>query len=299
MKIAVLLYGHLRDFEQCADSLNKNLLSRYDCDVFMHTWDERDHKSQTWHGENRFDVSKVDDAVVEQIKQYYNPRDLIVEHQNKYANERTIQSPYSEDFKMSTAVPYYMFYTMNKANQLRLDYEKNNGVEYDMVLVTRPDVRLKTPFEFEKYLFQIRVLGLDMDSCRFFCTFESQWHNEWAQTILNTPNDMLFFAKPDVVDKYIKANIRLTEKEIEEYMINAVSIYTANEIRNGIMPIPVRYMMDRDWEYSALRTINKAPQRGIRPWMKVVFGVIAVLLYPIFRLQKKYRIINYYDYKNL
>lgn len=296
MKISVLLYGHLRDFENCADSLRENLLSRYDCDVFMHTWDERDHKSLTWHGDNRFTISTVDDKVVDSVRSLYNPKGIIVEHQEKYAQEKIIQSPFNEDFKMSSAVPYYMFYTMNKANQLRLDYEKKNGVEYDFVLVTRPDIRLKTPFEFEKYLNQINILGLELNTCRFFCAFESQWHNEWAQTILNTPNDMLFFATPKVVNKYIYVNTQLTEEEIKKYMINAVSIYTANEIRHGINPIPIRYMMDRDWDYSALRISNDSQNRAIKPWKKAIFGCIAILLYPIFRLQKKYRIINYYEY---
>ena len=257
MKIAVLLFGHLRDFENCAPSLKSNLIDRYDCDVFMHTWDETDHKSKTWHGDNRFDIKKVDETVIEQVKAYYNPKGLIVEHQEKYKKERIIQSPYSEDFKMSSAVPYYMFYTMNKVNQLRLDYEKKNGISYDYVIVTRPDVRLKKPFEIERYVKQIEVLGFDMNSCRFFGASEPQWFNELGCTITNSANDIFFFAKPNVVDKYIKANVGLTEEEIEKYLINGVSVYTAKEIRNGIMPIPLIYLMDRDWDFSAVRIHNK------------------------------------------
>ncbi len=296
MKIAVLLFGHLRDFEKCADSLNKNLLSQYDCDVFIHTWDETDHKSKTWHGDNRFEIKKVDEAVIEQVKNYYNPKALTIEHQEKYEKERIIQSPYSENFKLSSAVPYYMFYTMNKANQLRWEYEKKNGIYYDYIIVTRPDVRLKKPFEIEKYIKQLEVLGFDMNSCRFFGASEHQWFNELGYTVTNSANDIFFFAKPEVVDKYIKVNVELTEGEIEKYMINAVSVYTAKEIRSGIMPIPLIYMMDSDWDFSAVR-IHQKPKAQIKPWKKVIFGILAVLFYPIFRLQKKYRIINYYEYK--
>ena len=297
MKIAVLLYGHLRDFETCADSLKQNLLSRYDCDVFMHTWDERDHNSKCWH-EQRFDAAHVGEETIDIIISKYNPKGIIVEHQEKYAQEKIIQSPYNKDLKMSSAIPYYMFYTMNQANQLRLDYENKNGITYDFVIVTRPDVQLKTPFEIEKFLNQIDVLGFDKDSCRFFCPYEPQWLNEWAQTLINTPNDIFFFATPTVVNKYIEANANLTEEQIEKYMVNAVSVYTANEIRHGVMPIPIRYMMDSDWDSSVLRSLrDDSKKREIKPWKKAIFGFIAILLYPIFRLQKKYQIINYYEYK--
>ena len=38
LKIAVQLFGHFRTFEKCAQALKENLLDRYDCDVFIHTW---------------------------------------------------------------------------------------------------------------------------------------------------------------------------------------------------------------------------------------------------------------------
>lgn len=295
MKIAVLLYGHLRDFEVCADSLNENLLSRYDCDVFMHTWDERDHNSKCWH-EQRFDAAYVGEDTINIIKSKYNPKGLLVEHQEKYKDEKIIQSLSSEDFKMSTAIPHFIFYGMNKANQMRIEYEKNNGVKYDYVIVTRPDVRLKTPFVMEKYLSTIEVLGFDMNACRFYGAFNSNFFNELGHTITNQANDLFFFAKPNVIDKYIEVNKVLASEEIEKYAINFVSIYTAKEIHNGIMPIPLVYMMDEDWDFSGVR-VEATPKREIKTWKKALFGFVAVLLYPIFRLQKKYQIINYYEFK--
>ena len=229
MKIAVLLYGHLRDFENCADSLKENLLSRHDCDVFMHTWDERDHNSKCWH-EQRFDAAHVGQETIDIIKSKYNPKGIIVEHQEKYAQEKIIQSPFNKDLKMSSAIPYYMFHTMNQANQLRLDYEKENGITYDFIIVTRPDVQLKTPFEIEKFISQIDVLGLDKDLCRFFCPYEPQWLNEWAQTLINTPNDIFFFATPTVINKYIEANATSKEKAMELIKnLNSENSYLYNE----------------------------------------------------------------------
>lgn len=295
MKIAVLLFGHLRDFEQCADSLNENLLSRYDSDVFMHTWDEMDHTSKSWHESNRVSINKVDKSLIRKIETKYHPKGLEIEHQEKYSKERIIQSPYFEHFQLSSAIPYFIFYSLNKANRMRLEYEKKNGISYDYVFVTRPDIRLKTPFELEKYLWQIEVLGFNMDSCRFFATYDSKYFS-LGYTVTNSSNDLFFFAKPKVIDKYIEVNRYLTDDEIEKYMINGVSIYTAKEIHCGLMPIPLTYMMDADWDYSGVR--KSQPHKQRKRWKKVVYGIGSGLLSPIAWLFKRYRLFNYYEYKS-
>lgn len=278
MKIAVLLFGHLRDFENCADALNENLLMHYDADVFMHTWDELDHNSKGWH-EQRVEASRVNEEIV---VEKYHPKGLVIEHQEKYSKERVLQSPYFENFRLSSAIPYFIFYSLNKANQLRLAYEKKNGITYDYIFVTRPDVRLKTPFYLEKYLWQIDVLGFDMDACRFFGTYEPKYFS-LGYTITNQSNDLFFFAKPNVVNKYIDVNVHLTEEEIEKYMINGVSIYTAKEIRSGIMPIPLTYMMDADWDYSGVR-VNNVKTSGNNNIFK---RALKSLLRPIYRIAKR------------
>lgn len=294
MKIALLLFGHLRDFEQCADSLNENLLSRYDSDVFIHTWDELDHKSKTWH-EQRCEASKVDDKVVEIIKSKYNPRGLQIEHQEKWPDEKMISLSAIPGLKLSTAIPHFMFYSLSKANQLRKEYESKMGITYDFVFVTRPDVRLKNIFELEKYLTQIEVLGFDLNASRFFGPYESKYFS-YGYTIINTSNDLFFFAKPGVIDRYIGVNEVLTDEDVEKYGVTAVSIYTAKEIRCGIMPIPVAYMMDRDWDYGGVRPSQLQP-RQTKGWKKHILKIFALVLYPIFKLQKKYRLLNYFEYK--
>jgi hypothetical protein len=39
MKVAVILTGHSRDYNKSFDSFNKNVLEKYDCDVYFNTWD--------------------------------------------------------------------------------------------------------------------------------------------------------------------------------------------------------------------------------------------------------------------
>ena len=49
MKIAIQLFGHLRTYKKCLPALKKHLLNKYDCDIFMHTWDTYNHNTKTWH----------------------------------------------------------------------------------------------------------------------------------------------------------------------------------------------------------------------------------------------------------
>lgn len=52
--------------------------------------------------------------------------------------------PITKNFALETNLinPWKMWYGWNKVNQLRIDYEKNNNVNYDLVIKTRPDVAL-------------------------------------------------------------------------------------------------------------------------------------------------------------
>ncbi len=48
-KIAVLLAGNLRTFEETAPFLKKYLLDLYDSDVFIYTPNQIEHNEQAWH----------------------------------------------------------------------------------------------------------------------------------------------------------------------------------------------------------------------------------------------------------
>lgn len=294
LKIAVLLHGHLRNFEECADYLNNNLLSHYDCDVFIHTWDALDHNSETWH-EQRIEASVVDKKLEEIITTKYHPKGLIIEHQEKYPFEKSITGlRYVPELRFSSAIPYFMFYSTEKANKLRLEYEKQEGISYDYIVVTRPDVRLKRYFNIGYYLNEANIIGLDKDVCRFFGSFEDL---SIGGITLCRSNDLFFFAKPNVIDKYIEINKVLTDEEIKKYGLTMVSMYTAKEIHAGILPIPLTYSMPKDWDYGETHSVESRTNRPYSRLKKTIYKIGSTLLYPIFLLQKKYRYLNYYEYK--
>lgn len=289
MKIAVLLFGHLRDFEKCAGSLKENLLERYDCDLFMHTWDETEPSTVSWH-KDRTEKRKVDDQLISVIKHLYPLKGLLIEHQEKYKEEKLIVSEYRKDKTVSNAGMHYMFDTMFKANELRLSYEKDNNISYDMIVVTRPDVKLKRPLIIEEVLNQAVILGLDLYKCRFYASLPIS-SSYGASLYINEPNDLLFFAKPAVIDQYIMANKNISEDFISKHFINIVSVYTSMEIESGINPVPISYSMGIDWSFSRTRVVNK----GLPHFKGIIAKFLVWFFRPVFYLNRKYEWLNYYN----
>ena len=128
MKIAVQFFGHLRTYEKCADSVRKHLLSLYDCDVFMHTWSETEHKTKTWH--NHTAKSLVVDAErIEKLKALYNLKDIIVEKQEPAEDDTLIPCQHNQGkSQISKAGIGFMLYSKHKVNELRKKYQKEHNV---------------------------------------------------------------------------------------------------------------------------------------------------------------------------
>lgn len=244
MKIAVLLFGHLRTFEQCWQGLRDNLLSRYDCDVFIHTWDKTDHNTKSWH--KRVVAPKnVDSKIIERLRVCYDPKDMLVEHQEAVQEEEYtfLIKPYTT---VSSAGMHFMFESMGKANRMRKAYEERMAVSYDLIVVTRPDILLMHPLDLEETLYQAQICGYDVERVRFFASASSSTKHP-TRLIVNKGNDMLFFAKPDVIDRYIETNRNLDGTFIKEHMLNVVSVYTAAEILAELEPVPISYKQGYDW----------------------------------------------------
>lgn len=136
--------------------------------MFLHTWDETDHNTKSWH--NRTAVpANVDAEMLERLRICYKPKDMLVEHQEPIKEEdyTFLIAPYTT---VSNAGMHFMFESMSKANQLRKAYEKHLNFSYDLVVVTRPDILLIHPLDLEATLWQAQICGYDLEHTRFFAS---------------------------------------------------------------------------------------------------------------------------------
>lgn len=146
MKVAVCLSGHMRKFNETFPTLNQHLLSRYDCDVFIHTWDKMGYGSSYKTDPNQHNTTHY----LPEIEKLYKPKKIIVEESgfveylksegNRYA-PHLIREPKHVGHMAS------MFYKIYAANEIRKLHERETGTKYDWVIRCRTDLIFHAPVQ--------------------------------------------------------------------------------------------------------------------------------------------------------
>lgn len=133
MKVALCLSGQIRSHELVKNSIKKHVIDLYDCDVFCHFWHKYDdEKFKNFYNANcGYDYGKYDSKKIDDVINFYKPVSL------KYT------FPFIEQNTKS------MLYSVQEANNLKLEYEKNNNMEYDVVIRCRYDILFKENFELD------------------------------------------------------------------------------------------------------------------------------------------------------
>jgi hypothetical protein len=215
VKVAFQIFGHLRTFVRCAESLRLHLLDRYpDRDLFLHTWDRLDSETVSHHAPV-CEPKPVDDAVLAQVRAAYAPTRMLVETQ--HPREMGILG-FDNGKRIAISGIAYMFASMQRANQLREAYSAETGARYDVVVAVRPDLALYRALELERFLDYCRppILAHDETDRIRFAAFGP------VPLILNDfrglpATDLLFFGRPDVMTRVL----RLAD-DYERYDMHAV-----------------------------------------------------------------------------
>ena len=202
-KIAVQLFGHLRTFEQCAPKLYQHLLKNYDIDVFMHTWDKIDHNTATWH---KYKIKNMDissEILQQKVLSMYDLKDMQMETQ--VVEDLGFYDSCS--FKMSIFGVQSALYSMRQVNQLRKSYQERQGIEYDFVLMIRPDILLKEPFDFDAFF--KKLTKEDINTGLFTSGRDITLIRNDLRFVVGL--DVLFFSRATVMDAIIESNSNIVE----------------------------------------------------------------------------------------
>lgn len=138
MKVALCISGQMRTFDQCFDNLKKYILNQYECDIFIHTWDNRGISK---HG-NNFYINENDEITSEMLFNIYKPKKIIIENfrefkvLDKYVEISNMVNP-----KFTT---FPMFYSQKCCNDLKNNYSQENNINYDFIIRMRPDLQLES-----------------------------------------------------------------------------------------------------------------------------------------------------------
>lgn len=236
MKIAVCLFGHLRTYEKCCKALRKNLMNGFDCDVFMHTWSTFDHNTQTWH---KWKMKRAAASVVgkaDKIKKAYGLSSLKIEEQQAADFGRINANGVS----FSIAGLRYMAQSMTESVCSAVG-------DYDYIVVCRPDLLLKTPFDIPAF---IKGLSADQIDSSFFVTANLAKSSRMNDSLQWLGTDLLFFGRPAVVREVLRQFKRrvdsLTDEESFPFPPEHFLIEAAVSVGKSI--VLSDYVYGRDFE---------------------------------------------------
>ena len=148
MKVAVILTGHMRSWEQVFPNFKEKIIDKYNPDIFIHTWSD-----EGWWtpGDKVTETGVFDDSPkinIGAIIQAYQPKEIRVDDWNKSIIDEipTFNQHFEnigkryENFAHKPRNILSMFYKISAGIGLMNEHSAKNGVQYDLVIRMRPDM---------------------------------------------------------------------------------------------------------------------------------------------------------------
>jgi len=177
MKVALCLSGQARSFDKAFPFVKKNLLDKHDVTVFFHTW-------------NTVDETEI-------LRLYTNSQLWLTEPpQEPDLSKYTRVPPPQPNWKVKDPAlsTWAQFYSLNKANTLKIKYEREFGMNFDWVIRSRFDFALNTEIPFE-----------DLDNSKLYIPNCRMTPNR------DFGNDQFAFSSSRNMDKYCNVFNRIDE----------------------------------------------------------------------------------------
>jgi hypothetical protein len=244
MRIAFLFVGQLRTFEHNVGNIKQQLeyfkaTPGVTCvDVFCHTW-TRDGIQAGWKPMQEKEHGS-EEAITDLLQQTLSPKKIQVNEyiEKDYMPNEEIWARYQDKndhwYGWRGTRTIGMNYTLYACNELKKQYEEEQGWKYDLVIKTRYDVQYRRPAISREDLKRL-------DLTKFWMPTNSSSNNV---------NDIIFFGNSEIMDR-VCCMYPLFDKYYKEGVIifceNILSHHlTANNIPIGRIDIPYAMMYSKD-----------------------------------------------------
>jgi hypothetical protein len=147
-KACICFFGFLRTYEHTFQSYVEHITSKFDTDIFL-------------YGQNIVDENDPTPVNIQTIKDIFGDRlikyelfDYSIDFFKNVARNNNIPDTVSlneeskrifSDWTRETYKTFSMFYNIQGVLRLKEEYENTNNVKYDIVFLTRPDVKIISP----------------------------------------------------------------------------------------------------------------------------------------------------------
>jgi hypothetical protein len=133
MKVAVLLSGKFRNSYEEYKSIKKNLIDKYNADIFIN-----------YVYDNTIDINPIE------LINLYNPKNIqFTQLPNTVIDMVDTVSNYSKADESNTLSIFSMWYGIKKTNELKVNYELENNFKYDVVIRARFDTEILNKVELK------------------------------------------------------------------------------------------------------------------------------------------------------
>jgi len=137
MKIALCISGQMRTCKSTYSTIYTSIISKYNPDVFIHTWDLVGVSDKETSVDTPYYVSK-------ELLQQYNPKKYIIEKFKVEYRDTLGEVDVPDILKKYEPINYKgnlpMYFKIKKCFELMEEYEDEVGFKYDIVIRLRPDL---------------------------------------------------------------------------------------------------------------------------------------------------------------
>lgn len=212
MKLAIQLFGHLRSYEQVVPYLKAHIVENFDCDIFIHTWSEEEHSDPSWHkSPNDEKVKKLTNE--NKLRALYEPESLEIEDNTII----TYPGYFNANNNIALRGMKAMSHSQSRVNRLRKEYAQNNNVEYDLVIVLRPDVMPLANLDLSQYLDEFSYCA---NSTIHFSSGAHQHSQSHKKVATPLASDLFYIARPDTLDRFFE----LKDNNFERFYVEFTKV---------------------------------------------------------------------------
>jgi len=161
MRIALCFSGQMRTFdEKNLLKLHNSFIDKYDCGVFISTWENRGVSNWSEIAERSqsdfHQIIKEEKITSNMLSKIHNIKDFVIEDYQSFLNNINDENILNllklnaDSIWQSKITSYPELYKLNSCNNMKKNFEVSSGFEYDIVIRTRPDM-LHYNIDLDKY----------------------------------------------------------------------------------------------------------------------------------------------------
>lgn len=231
MKIAICFSGGIRSFLTCYPSIFKNVVMPLNPDIFFHLWSQPIYKNYDTSFNNfKFQEDECSQQKVYEILNQENKvKDFVIDEYSEDWQDYIIKNCIDPDIinKLDQKDKDYaisaicMYYKIQKANDLKINYENKNNFKYDLVIRARLDFIWNQQFKLEDFSFNNNEIILIKDS---YCT-KAKWEGNDKFFASNSYNmDKICDLYKNIKYFHTEQNIPLEGQHLNRHIIKYLNL---------------------------------------------------------------------------